>query len=373
MEDESENRGVEEITREDIVSREKRGPLRLCGGIGSPYSNKMLYLLRFRRIPFRWIHMHSPEERGTEHAKGPVLLPKILWPDGRAMNDSTFLAKRLEREYPGRSAEPATNGVSFLCNLVEDFADEWLTKCMYHFRWVRDPVYASEGIAMHRRPHQGVEEVREFSRFVRDRQVSRLSVVGSNRHTGPVIEAFLVEFVGILDAHLKSGWPFLFGSRPSIADFAILGQIHPMIALDPKTSAFFRSLSSRVVAWYHYCTDLSGLSILNEDKGWIDDTNGEIGDTLRELFKLMGRFYVPFMIANHDAYLRGEKTVSCTLDRGQVQWSQPTFKYQSKCLIWIRAAYLKLLPRERSFVERATRGTGLLGLLSDERVSPSRL
>lgn len=43
----SENRGLEEI---------KDGKtLRLFGGIGSPYSNKMLMYLRFRRLPHRWV------------------------------------------------------------------------------------------------------------------------------------------------------------------------------------------------------------------------------------------------------------------------------------------------------------------------------
>ena len=66
-----ENRGVEEVPP-DV--------LRLCGGIGSPYSNKMLMYLRYRRIPHRFIMMNSKEEAGTKHARGPVLLPKILWP-----------------------------------------------------------------------------------------------------------------------------------------------------------------------------------------------------------------------------------------------------------------------------------------------------
>ena len=55
--------------------------LRLCGGNGSPYTNKVLAVMRYRRLPYRFLTMGSPEETGTQHP--PVhpaaqrLLPKI--------------------------------------------------------------------------------------------------------------------------------------------------------------------------------------------------------------------------------------------------------------------------------------------------------
>ena len=55
--------------------------LRLCGAHGSPYTNKILALMRYRRLPHRFLTMGHPEETGTQHP--PVhpaaqrLLPKI--------------------------------------------------------------------------------------------------------------------------------------------------------------------------------------------------------------------------------------------------------------------------------------------------------
>jgi len=372
------NRGLE-----DVDERE----LRLCGGIGSPYSNKVLMYLKFRRIPHRWIMMHSPEERGLANSRGPVLLPKIVWPDGSVMNDSTFLIQRLEREYHGRAAIPSSPGLAFLSSVIEDFADEFLTKwyvnspsplvlththththlhSMYHFRWTKDPLCASENIILQQLggPHAPHDVVEKMGKQVRERQVSRLAIVGSNSTTGRSIEMFYKKFMKLMENHLKSGFPFLFGSRPSAADFAILGQLHPMIALDPETSHISRKHSGRVCAWYHYSTDLSGLSVLNENKGWISENNKTgLPQSLRDIFtEILGKFYVPFMIANDEAYRAKKKTFECYLDEGRVKWTQPTFRYQSKCVRWLREDFEKLPNDSKRFVRRVLSGTGVLRL-----------
>lgn len=353
-----ENRGLENVDG---------GELRLCGGIGSPYSNKMLMYLKYRRISHRWIMMHSPEERGLQHPRGPVLLPKIVWPDGSAMNDSTFLIQRLEKEYSGRASIPSSPGVAFLQNVLEDFADEFLTKCMYHFRWTKDPMYAGRNIVLQQLGGSDAPDslVERAGTQIRERQVGRLGIVGSNKSTGATIEAFYEKFMILMENHLKSGHAFLLGSRPSAADFAILGQLHPMIALDPETSYISKKLSGRVCAWYHNSTDLSGFSLLDESKGWIKESEGTVlPNTLREIFsELLGKFYVPFMLANHAAYERKQKTFECFLgERGTIKWTQPTFRYQSKCVRWLREDFEKLPLDSKRFVRRVLSGTGVLKL-----------
>ena len=47
-------------------------PLKLVGGHGSPYSRKMRAVLRYRRIPFRWIHRGSAQDVGIPEV--PVAL-----------------------------------------------------------------------------------------------------------------------------------------------------------------------------------------------------------------------------------------------------------------------------------------------------------
>ena len=130
---------------------------------------------------------------------------------------------------------------------------------MYHYRWTHDPIYASAGIVLQQvaGPAAQPEVVKSGGDAIRARQVGRLSVVGSNPVTAATIEASFRDFVAALDAHLAAGHPFLLGSRPSAADFAVLGQLHPMIALDRTTSQFIRGLSPRVCAYkLLFCNDV---------------------------------------------------------------------------------------------------------------------
>ena len=84
-------------------------PIDLMGAPGSPYTRKMLSLMRYREIPFRvhWTTGEVPE--GFPKPK-VGLLPTYFLP-GRggeleAVTDSTPLIRRFEKDYEGRSVIP---------------------------------------------------------------------------------------------------------------------------------------------------------------------------------------------------------------------------------------------------------------------------
>ena len=56
-----------------------------------------------------------------------------------------------------------------------------------------------------------------------------------------------------------------------------------MISLDPVTSHMTRMRHPRVCAWYTVCTDLSGLSVLDESAGWIDLAATGVPPTLKAI------------------------------------------------------------------------------------------
>ena len=114
-------------------------PFKVLGAPGSPYSRKLRSVLRYRRIPFTWANRNSKQDVNTPSL--PVnLLPVMILPGengdySRAKIDSTPIIRYLEEQYSERSVIPSNSIMSFLDYLIEDYADEWLTKAMFHFRW----------------------------------------------------------------------------------------------------------------------------------------------------------------------------------------------------------------------------------------------
>ena len=95
-------------------------PLKLRGALGSPYSLKMRAVLRYRRIPFRWV----PQGSAWDDLPPFPLIPVIGFPDadghyGDAQMDSSPLIMRLESTFEGRSLVPADPVVAFVDYLIE--------------------------------------------------------------------------------------------------------------------------------------------------------------------------------------------------------------------------------------------------------------
>lgn len=109
---------------------------------------------------------------------------------------------------------------------------------------------------------------------------------------------------------------------------------------------------------------------MDEAAGWIDLEGDGAPPTLRDILLEVGRFYAPFMLANDRAYRAGDKQFSAKLDGGRVSWTQPSFKYQVKCLTQLRTSFAALPSSSRNAVTQAIAGTGCESLFT---VSPSKL
>ena len=330
---------------------------RIVGVGASPYTRKVRAAARFRRLPFRFVVAGSKEANALPKRSLP-LLPYLVAPDAdgaltQVQSDSTPILTFLEEAYPQRLLRPADPVLRLLDLLIEDFGDEWLSKCMFHYRWsyASDTKHASAYLPyttfMQIAPDQGVQAAAAFAA----RQISRIGVVGSNAITGPVIEASWHRFLEVFDAHIQNQ-PFLLGHRPGAGDFACYGQMTMLVITDPTPAAVALDVSPRAYAWTERCEDLSGLDVSEDD--WIDLE--EPSETFRALLTEIGRVYAPFMLANADAVVRGVEQVICEID-GQ-PWRQAPFVYQAKCLRWLREAYSALTPADKGRVDATLAGTG---------------
>ncbi len=331
--------------------------LELTGAPGSPYTRKMIAALRYRRLPYTvyWGATHIPEGYPEPAVK---LLPTFYFPDGAdgkriPVTDSTPILRRLETEYAGRALVPSDPVLRFLNDLIEDYADEWLTKAMFHFRWAHEADWKNAAPLLVYWNTNTVD--RDAAAKVADvfarRQIDRLYVVGSNPVTAETIEQSYRRLIAVLDA-LIGHKGFILGARPSAADFAVFGQLSQLAVVEPTSAEITRNTSQRVRAWVDLMEDLSGLEPQESD--WLDAATAHA--VLAPLLAEIGRTYAPAMIANAEAIQRGEKTFSTEIDSRP--WTQPVFKYQAKCLDWLRADYDRLSETARHDVDALLAGSG---------------
>jgi glutathione S-transferase len=236
----------------------------------------------------------------------------------------------LERLHSERSIVPENAVHAFLAYLLEDFADEWGTKAMFHYRWYRerDQKQMSQWLAFDRLGGRGRETVLSAARMFRDRQVGRMALVGCTPGNAPAIEESTRLILAAFEA-MVTEQPYLFGTRPSLADFGWFGQIS-QLAVDPTPQDMMRAEFPFTFRWIAELDDASGV-----DGAW-----GEPAPAVRELLKLAGEIYFPFLLANARALTKGDETFTVAL-LGH-PYTQGAFKYQAKCLAELRAAYAKL-------------------------------
>ncbi len=333
------------------------GDLRLIGVGASPYTRKLRAALRYRRIPYRFVIHGSAEQQSLPERPLPLLPYLVLpGPDGEpaeCLSDTTPILDRLEVEYDLRPLRPRDPALSFVDALIEDYGDEWLSKCMFHYRWAFAPdtkkasAYMPYCQGMTMSPDAG----QQFEKMVAERQISRIGVVGSNATTAPVIESSWKRYLEIFDAHLQSQ-PFLLGGRPGAGDFACFGQMTMLVITDPTPMQIALDISPRAYAWTERLEDLSGMEVTDSD--WLD--LHEPSETLRVLLDEVGRVYAPFLLGNAAAVERGDERVECEIDGAP--WVQDPFVYQVKCLRRLRERYGALSAEARDVVDRTLAGTG---------------
>lgn len=294
----------------------------LIGANPSPYSCKLRAILRYRRLPHVW-RQRRPNMSPEIEAVRPKLVPMLRFPDGSIKVDSTPLAYELERRHAERSILPPDAGDAFLCHLIEDFADEWGTKWMFHHRWKEDTTarWAADWITHDALTEPVGAQAAAYAKFFMERQRGRLALVGSSPETAPLIEASYRRMLKILGAQI-AGERYLFGTRPSLADFAFYGQLR-QLSLDPMPLRILREDAPALEAWVIGLDDASG----NEGH-WQPDASWAL-ETRRALLQQIGDEYLPFLRANAQALKAGEKQVRLQIN-GQ-PYAQDAFPYQAKC------------------------------------------
>jgi glutathione S-transferase len=336
------------------------GHYRVVGGLGSPYSMKMRAVFRYRRLPHIFEMRNGTVREETSQVR-PQIIPMVRGPEDKSwMVDSTPILYELEdRHDNGRSILPDNPGDRFLAELIEDFADEWLTKAMFHYRWyyAADRGFSAFWIATDQVTSEdgSISKRRAFADQISERQVSRMPLVGCTDENKPVIERSYEAVLDALESHVGFGC-FLFGSRPSIGDFGLFGQLKTL-GDDPTPQWLMRQRSPTVCHWVRQMDDLSGIS------GEWRSESAQIPKAVVTLLELCAATYLPFLAANADAVDAGADTVD--LEILDLPFSQPPFRYQTKCYSRLKSLYTNLPAADRQRIDPLLEQTDCIRWLAD--------
>ena len=229
---------------------------KIFGAELSPYSVKVRSYFRYKGISHKWlIRGPSNQKEYLKYAKIPIV-PLVVSPAKEGFQDSTPIIDMMENLYPEPSVHPEDETLKFLSILLEEYADEWGNKHMFHYRWKAeiDQDSASRRIANMNLPLfiKIIPIAKQLfrskiSKSIKQRMSNRLWVIGSNENTQRTIESSFHNLLVLLQEHLK-GRSYIFGERPSYADFALWGQIYNAWQ-DPTPNKFILDKYSGLLDW----------------------------------------------------------------------------------------------------------------------------
>ena len=276
----------------------------------SPYSVKIRAYFRYKEIPHKWII--RDQKSNTEYkkfAKLPIV-PLVVTPEKRGLQDSTPIIKMMEQQYQNNPVLPAEMHTAFVARILEEYADEWLNKAMFHYRWryEDDQMSASERFVelmipvwANKIPLLNRVLKRKFAATIRKRMISRLWVVGSNTNTESQIEQSLNIFLHLSELHLQDR-PYFFGFRPSIADFGIWGQVYNMWT-DPTVGQVIESSHPETLKWIKRM-------LHPKPEGEFEPWESLEATLMPILKKELADVFMPWLEANNKALTTGEKELS---------------------------------------------------------------
>ena len=218
----------------------------------SYYSGKVRPYLRYKGIPYKevvstlWVY-----KRFIIPRTGVRFIPVLQSPDDVVVQDTTDIIDFLEQRFPDRPIYPTSAKQRLACLLFEVYADEWFLLPAMHYRW-------------NYLDHHGDYLMGEFGRVAGNwlpapvrRAVGRkfgkafsgfVGPLGINEDTAPAIEAWYEGFLDQFNTHLQQH-PYLFGSRPSMGDFALAGPLYAHLWLDPYPRKIMEARAPAVLDW----------------------------------------------------------------------------------------------------------------------------
>lgn len=266
-----------------------RGPFRIYGMHQSYFTRKLTGYLDYKGLP--WRYRRIPASASEPQAAGwPGGIPALRTPDEEYMWDSSAVIHYLEQVSPEPSVLPADAVARFLCYVIEDVSDEWLYRPAVGTRWNFEENTQVGGWDLARDMTVGLplscDQGREMAAAHVRASCPPLGVTPEN--IASWVDEVLRPWQRAAGALLEQR-PYLFGGRPSLADFALFGGNAAHFANDPVCRRWTEADAPAVVRHTHRL-----LQPEDETFGAWSDPD-DVPAALIALLADLGRLYLPWV------------------------------------------------------------------------------
>lgn len=228
------------------------GPYILYSTPTSYYGTKLKAYLCWKGIPFEERLTTAEVYRDVIMPRtGVWMIPTVITPEDEALQDTTAIWEALERRFPEPAVEPATPRQRIAANLLELFADEWLITVGICYRWTvpENKAFIVREFGRQMAPEGSEAEQRRLGQEKVDFFGNWVNTLGIDQATRPALMTMYEgEFLPALERALAAN-PYLFGGRPSIADFALMGPLGALLGRDPASRRRLREIAPTVERW----------------------------------------------------------------------------------------------------------------------------
>ena len=262
---------------------------RLHGMMQSYFTRKVTGYLEYKRIPYLLRRFYGVSAQ-SEAAGFPGGVPPMQTPDGEWMWDSTAMIHHLELRFPEPSVLPADPVQRFLNYVIEDAVDEWFYRTAVGSRWNYEENHRVGGWELARdfttRTPVPCEQAYGLTGAHVRASLAPLGVTPENvQHW---MDEVLRPWLRVLGAHLDRR-PYLFGERPSLADFGLFGGNAAHFINDPLCRRWTDEDAPSLVVHTNRLTE-------PEDERFGDwDDPREMPATMSAILAEIGRTYLPWV------------------------------------------------------------------------------
>ncbi|WP_170235836.1 glutathione S-transferase family protein [Colwellia demingiae] len=254
----------------------------------SYFAGKIRGYLNFKGIPYTDNNVNAFNLLYRIPKKiGVMVMPVVRDAKGDWLQDSSIIIDVLEQRFPKDSVIPHSPKQRVASKLLEAWADEWWIPIGLHYRWSYPENYplfindASKALL----PYVPNFIRRPMAKKIAKKMHDFLPSSGVRSNQIEMIERWTNKVLDMLEQHF-SCYKFLFGDKPSIADFALLGPLYGHLNRDPVPKRTLLDTRPNLQQW---------VERTHSGEGKMGDylANDEIPDSVMEILNVIGSEFIP--------------------------------------------------------------------------------